>query len=113
MEDIEKKKVIMSHESIKDIDQIRIYGEETFGNRKADEYHQLLMEAVKSLDTRYLMYTQCRQLPTQGKIYRRIIVGSHIIIYRIAKQIEVLRVVHSASSNHKIRSARTVRIFKN
>ena len=75
MEDIEKKKVIMSHESIKDIDQIRIYGEETFGNRKADEYHQLLMEAVKSLD--------------------------------------VLRVVHSASSNHKIRSARTVKIFKN
>ena len=110
MEELEKKEVVMSGISIEDIDQIRIYGEETFGERKADEYHQLLMQAIKSLDTGYLKYSQCQQMETKGKIYRRIIVESHIIIYRIAKRVEVLRVLHSASSNRKIKSARIVRI---
>jgi len=100
----------MSGESINDIDQIRIYSEETFGERKAEEYYQCLMKAVKSLDTEYLTHTQCWQLETKRKIYRRIIINSHIIIYRITERIEVLRVFHSASSNTKIRSARKVKI---
>ena len=110
MEEFEKKAVVMSDESINDIDQIRTYSEETFGERKADEYHQSLMKAVKTLETDYLMHTRCWQLETKGKIYRRVIVHSHIIIYRIAERIEVLRVFHSASSNTKIRSARKVKI---
>jgi len=109
MEELEKKKVVMSGKSIEDIDQIRIYGEETFGERKADEYHRLLMNAVNSLDTKYLMYSQCQQLETRRKVYRRVVVESHIIIYRIAKRIEVLRVLHSASSNRKIKSVRAVK----
>ena len=111
MEGNEEKEVVMSLKSIEDIDQIRVYGEETFGERKADEYHQSLMKAIESLDTGYLMYSECRQLKTKRKIYRRIIVESHIIIYRITKRVEVLRVLHSASSNRKIRSARAVNIF--
>jgi len=110
MEGNEEKEVVMSGKSIEDIDQIRVYGEETFGERKADEYHQSFMQAIKSLETGYLMHSECQQLVTQRKIYRRIIVESHIIIYRIAKRVEVLRVLHSASSNRKIRSARTERI---
>ena len=110
MEECEKKIVVLSGESINDIDNIGIYSEETFGERKADEYHQCLMKAVTSLDTNYLMHAQCLQLETKRKIYRRIIVNSHIIIYRIAERIEVLRVFHSASSNTKIRSARKVKI---
>ena len=110
MEELEKKEVVMSGKSIEDIDQIRVYGEETFGERKADEYHQLLMKAINSLDVRYLTHSQCQQLETRRKIYRRVVVESHIIIYRIAKRIEVLRVLHSASSNRKIKSVRAVKI---
>ena len=110
MEECEKKIVVLSGESINDIDNIGIYSEETFGERKADEYHQCLMKAVTSLDTNYLMHAQCLQLETKRKIYRRIIVNSHIIIYRIAERIEVLRVFHTASSKTKILSARKVRI---
>ena len=40
MEGNEEKEVAMSGKSIEGIDQIRVYGEETFGEKKADEYHQ-------------------------------------------------------------------------
>ena len=110
MEGCEKKTVVMSGESIIDIDKIRVYSEETFGERKAEEYHQSLMTAVKKLDTGYLMHSQCPQLPTVTRIYRRVIINSHIIIYRIAARVEVLRVFHKASSNTKIRTARKVKI---
>ena len=109
-DEIERKEVVSSVELEIDLKEIYQYSLETFGKRKADEYYQYLIKAIKSLDTRYLMYHQCQQLETRKKIYRRIVVESHIIIYRIAKRIEVLRVLHSASSNRKIKSVRTVKI---
>jgi hypothetical protein len=42
---------------------------------------------------------------------RNIILDAHLIIYRITiKQIEVLDIIHSASSIHKIRSSRSIRL---
>jgi plasmid stabilization system protein ParE len=106
------KEVIVSKKVDIDLKEIYNYSVETFGERKAKEYASYLYDTILSLDRNYLMYPQCQQLPTKRKIYRRIIAGSHIIIYRIAKQIEVLRILHSSSSNRKIRSARTVEIFR-
>jgi plasmid stabilization system protein ParE len=110
MEECEKKTVILSQESIVDIDRIRRYGEETFGERKADEYYSFLMKSIHFLDVWYLMHPECRQLETKGRMYRHIITDSHIIVYRIAKCVEVLRVLHSASSNAKIRTVRKVKV---
>ena len=107
---IEWKEVIASVELEIDLKEIYQYSLETFGIRKADEYLDCMKKAIRLLDVQYLMYAQCWQLETKRKIYRRVIVGSHIIIYRIAERIEVLRVFHSASSNTKIRSARKVKI---
>ena len=111
MEDgIEQKDVVASVELEIDLKEIYQYSLDTFGKRKADEYLDCLKSSMRSLDVCYLMHTECRQLATKGKIYRRIIFGSHIIIYRIAKRIEVLRIFHSASSNRKIQSARKIKI---
>jgi len=44
-------------------------------------------------------------------MYRNIILDAHLIIYRIAKErIEVLDIIHSASSIRKIREVRKIRI---
>ena len=112
MEDvINRKDVVSPLELENDIKEIYLYSLDTFGRRKADEYLDALKHHIRQLADGYLMYPECRQLPTKGKIYRRVIVESHIIIYRIAKRVEVLRIFHSASSNRKIRSARTVNIL--
>ena len=108
---VERKDVVSSLELENDIKEIYLYSLDTFGRRKADEYLDALKRHIGQLAECYLMYPECRQLPTKGKIYRRVIVESHIIIYRITKRVEVLRIFHSASSNRKIKSARTVNIF--
>ena len=109
-DEIEIKEVVASKMVDSDLEEIYDYSVDTFGERKAKEYVNHLYHIILSLDRRYLMYPECRQLPTKGKIYRRIIFESHMIIYRIAERVEVLRVFHSASSNRKIKSARTVKI---
>jgi len=107
---IESKEVVSSVETRTDLKEIYQYSLETFGERKADEYYQCLEKSIESLETGYLTHSQCPQLPTASRIYRRVIVNSHIIIYRISARVEVLRVFHKASSNTKIRSARKVKI---
>ena len=110
-DEIKNKEVVASKKVDFDLEEIYDYSVDTFGERKAKEYVNCLYDTIMSLDKNYLMYPECRQLPTKGKIYRRVVVESHIIIYRITKRVEVLRIFHSASSNRKIRSARTVNIF--
>jgi len=109
-DEIEIKEVVASKLVDSDLEEIYEYSLDTFGERKAKEYTSNLYISIMSLDKNYLMYPECRQLPTKRKIYRRVIVESHIIIYRIAKRVEVLRVLHSASSNRKIRSVIRVKI---
>ena len=109
-EGVERKEIVSSLDLENDLKEIFLYSLETFGRRKADEYLNTLNKAIRKLSVYYLMYPECRQLPTKGIIYRRVNVESHIIIYRIAKRIEVLRILHSASSNTKIRTARTVKL---
>ena len=105
---IERKDVVSSEELENDLKEIYLYSLDTFGRKKADEYLDSLKSHIRQLSVRYLMYPECQQLKTKRKIYRRVIVESHIIIYRILKRVEALRVLHSASSNRKIRSARIV-----
>ena len=106
----ECKEVVSSIAVETDLKEIYLYSLETFGWRKADEYLHLLQQVIRQLSEQYTIHSECWQLATTGKTYRRAIVESHIIIYRIAQRIEVLRVLHSASSNRKIRTARNVKI---
>ncbi len=55
----------------------------------------------------YPMYPECKYIPTQGRIFRNIILEFHLIIYRIkAERIEVLRTLHSKTDISRIRTAR-------
>jgi len=87
------------------------YSLETFGYFQAERYKAKIEKALSTLSCYYTYYPECRHIPTKSRIYRNIILDAHLIIYRITDQrIEVLDIVHSASSIRKIRSARKVRI---
>ena len=94
-----------------DIQNIYEYGVETFGNNTAELYKQHIMSLVYGLCDLFLMYPECNQILTKGKIYRNIILESHLIIYRITNEsIDVLRILHSHSSISKIRGSRNIKI---
>lgn len=105
------KEVIKSTYYFFDIQDIYEYGEETFGEKAARYFYEDLQLRVKSLSTHYFLHPECRHLETPNKIYRNIILGSYLIIYRITKdKIEVLRALHGSHSPEYIKSVRNISI---
>jgi len=110
--EIEKKKVIGSKlfEEV-DVPSIYEYGEVTFGTKLADIFYFEIIESVRLLETQYLLHPECRHLETKTKIYRNIILGSYLIIYRIrANKIEVLRAFHGSRSPKIIKTVKKVKV---
>lgn len=87
------------------------YSFDTFGQIQAERYLQRIEKSLNSLFEHYTAYPECRHIATKSRMYRNIILDAHIIIYRITdERIEVLDIIHSASSIRKIREARKVRL---
>jgi toxin ParE1/3/4 len=87
------------------------YGFETFGKVQAEKYENDIYRLIESLDIFYPIYPECRHLPTKSKIYRWIILESHLIIYRITDtEVQVLRILHSKRSISKVRATRRIRM---
>jgi len=87
------------------------YGIETFGYIQARKYFSTISHLVERLETDYYYHPECRYLVTKSRIYRNIILDTHLIIYRITQEcIEVLDIVHGASSIGKILRIRKIRL---
>ena len=87
------------------------YSFDVFGQIQAERYLQKIENALNSLPCFYMAYPECRHLATKSRMYRNIILDAHLIIYRITNErIEVLDVIHSASSIGKIRGARKIHL---
>lgn len=87
MVEIERKEVKISSQFDLDIIDVFSYGEATF------------------------MHPECRYLKSKNKIYRNIILGTYLIIYRITKsRIEVLRIIRSEVSIQKLKAVRKLKI---
>lgn len=106
-----KKEVIKSSFYFIDIQDIYEYGEATFGLKLADSFFDTILNDVENLEIQYLLHPECRHLETKTKIYRNIILGSYLIIYRIkSHQIEVLRAFHGSRSPKIIKQVRKIKI---
>ena len=107
----EPKPVIYSTQFKQDVIDVYKYGLETFGKIQAEKYQSNIYKLVDNLDVAYDIYPECRHLPTKTKMYRWIILDSHLIIYRItATRIIVLRIVHSHRSITKIKASRKIKL---
>ncbi|MDR0738467.1 MAG: type II toxin-antitoxin system RelE/ParE family toxin [Prevotellaceae bacterium] len=87
------------------------YTLDTFGYFQAEHYLQQIKRSLATLPNFYLAYPECRHLATKSRMYRNIILDAHLIVYRITnKRIEVLDIIHSASSIRKIRAVRRIHL---
>ena len=110
--EVEKKTVIGSKLfEEKDVPSIYEYGKVTFGSKLADIFYFDIINSVRNLETEYLLHPECRHLETKTQIYRNIILGSYLIIYRIrANKIEVLRAFHGSRSPKEIKKVKQIKI---
>ena len=109
-ERISCKQIKVSDKFYESFEQIYNFGFETFGYFQAEHYRQKIRISLNTLPEMYLAYPECRHIPTKSRMYRNIILDAHLIIYRITnKCIEVLDIIHAASSIGKIRSVGKIR----
>ena len=103
--------VILSCVVEQDIQNIYLYGLETFGKNAAETFKAELLFMIRSLKNLYEIHPECRYLTTKGRIYRNIIFGSYLIIYRITPQkIEILKAINSRMSISKIKLVRKIKL---
>ena len=111
MAEILAKEVVLTTLAQADIKAVFDYGAETFGFIAAKAFVAEVYMSIWGLDYQYNMHPECRFLPTKSKIYRNIIQGNYLIIYRItSNRVEVLRVFNSRVSIRKIRAARGAKV---
>ncbi len=109
--DKDTKEVITSQTFENNLKVVFTYGLNTFGAMQADKYFRAIEFFVKRLGTDYSYYPECRHIATKNRIYRNIILDSHLIIFRITKnKVEVLDILHSSSSISRIRQTRSIHI---
>lgn len=105
------KTVIGSPQYDESLERVFKEGLVQFGYFQARKYLEHILTSVEDLSTNYPYHPECRHLATKSRMYRNIILDSHLIIYRIAEErIEVLDIVHSASSMRKIKKTRNIHI---
>jgi len=109
MEGTKKLQVRLSQEFNVDLDDIYQYGVHTFGISQAEIYEIEIWQLIERLSLSYLLFPECRHLPTKSKMYRWIILDAHLIIYRITEnEVQVLRILHAKRSVSKIKTVRRV-----
>ena len=107
----QSKHVITSPYYEEHLIEILDYGIETFGYMQARKYFNTISLFVERLEIDYNYHPECRHIPTKSRMYRNIILDAHLIIYRITDEcIEVLDIIHSASSIRKIRDVRNIHL---
>lgn len=103
--------VVISDMALKSLEHIYEYGIETFAFTAATVFIEDLIQHIEELSVYYSLHPECRYLPTQSKMYRNLIYGSYMVIYRINfTRVEVLNVLHSSRSISFIKSSRKIKI---
>ena len=111
MAEILAKEIVLTSLAQTDIKAVFEYGAETFGFIAAKAFVAEVYMSIWGLDYQFNMYSECRFLPTKSKMYRNIIQGNYLIIYRITpRRVEVLRVFNSRVSIRKIRGVRGAKV---
>ena len=103
--------VVISDMALLSLEQIYEYGIETFAYTAATVFIEELILQIEQLSVNYLLHPECRYLATKSKMYRNLIYGSYIVIYRVSlTRVEVLNVLHSNRSISSIKASRKIRL---
>lgn len=86
------------------------FGEQIFGVNIANTFLLNVRKSIKTLSTQYQFYPENKLLFTKTKMYRNIILGKYMILYRIKPTtVEVLAIYHSSIKPSKVKKLRSIK----
>ena len=104
------RKVVLSALVYKDLAVIHKFGLENFGENLASHFLKDVYQQISDLGLYFSIHPECRHLPTKTHIYRNIIFGNYLIIYRVKpEKIEVLRAIRGELKPSKIKSIKKIK----
>jgi toxin ParE1/3/4 len=104
------KKIAYSTVYYKNSENVYSFGLDSFGALLSDLFFERLQSIIDELEFQYNLHPECKHLPSKGKIYRNIIFGKYLVIYRITpNKVEVLALLHSSRSVKKIKATRSIK----
>ncbi len=105
------RKVVHSKFIEEDLADIYQYGLDMFGKVAADIWLEEANHEIRGLSYKFNIYPECKHLSTKIQMYRNIILGKYLIVYRIrVDKIEVLRAFHGSRAVKVIRSSRSIKM---
>lgn len=82
----------------------------TYSEKYAEEFRLGFFEIVEHIGRNYQTYSECRFLKTKGKLYRNIVWGNYLIVYKITKEaVQVLFVFHTKQHPLKLKKIRRIK----
>ncbi|MBP6732207.1 MAG: type II toxin-antitoxin system RelE/ParE family toxin [Chitinophagales bacterium] len=85
-----------------------LFHAEHYSEKYAERFRIEFYKQVTTIGPNPMVYPECRFLPTQKKVYRNIIWGNYLIIYRIkANVVRVLTLFHTKQHPSKIKRIRS------
>jgi plasmid stabilization system protein ParE len=102
--------IIIKQAALDDLEiQYRYYAE-NYSVAYAEKFRLEFFKQVKNILPNPKHFSGCRFLPTKNNIYRNIVWGNYLIIFKIRKTaIEVLVLHHTKQHPKKIKSARKIK----
>jgi plasmid stabilization system protein ParE len=107
MEGQGEKTIVVSEYVKADLEKEYFYYAERYSVSAAEKLRLGFNEQLLTLLPNPYIYPECRFLPTKTQIYRNIIWGNYLIIYKIRRDvIEVLSLFHTKQRPSKIKLTR-------
>jgi len=104
------REVVLSEIAKIDLFDIYNYGLITFGESFTEIFLKNIYKDIYELPLLFLIHPECRHLVTKKQIYRNIIIGRYLIVYRIkSTKIEVLRAIHGSKKTETFKAIKKIK----
>ena len=102
--------VVIKDAALKELAAQYDYYANNYSIRYAEKFRLEFFQQVKSILPQPLHYPECRFLPTKNQVYRNIVWGNYLIVYKVKKHtVEVLVLFHTKQHQKKLSKARRIK----
>ena len=107
---MEVKSVVITSYAMQTLNKEFEYHKENSSLAFANKLKNSFVELVDGLSQKYLVFPECRFLPSKNKVYRNIVWRDYLIIYKILKkEVLVLGIFHCKQNPVRLKSFRRVK----
>jgi len=106
----EEIEIVVKEYALIQLEEEYTYFFKEYSEKYADTFFDAFFKVIENILPHYLSFPECRFLKTKNKIYRNIIWGNYLIVFKIGKKkIEVLCLFHTKQNPRKLKTVKRIK----